>query len=282
MGERSLAAKVAVVTGASRGVGKGIAEALGDAGATVYVTGRTQRDGTAVGSLTGNFEDTAEEVTRRGGAGIAVRCDHRDDESVRALFATVARDHGRLDILVNNAWGGYESLHEGAYEQFGKRFWEQPVSVWDDMFVPGVRGQYVASAIAVPLLIAAGGGLIVNVSSFAGTEGDANLAYAVAKATTDRTTAAMASQLRDHEIAVVALYPGLVRTEGILKWKDYLDLSNSESPELVGRAVVALARDPELLERSGKVQVVAELAEELGFTDVDGTRPRSLRRTVEV
>jgi dehydrogenase/reductase SDR family member 1 len=275
-----LPGKVAVVTGASRGVGKGIALALASEGATVYVTGRST-PGRPTGSLAGTVEDTAREVAARGAEAVAVHCDHRDDEQVRALFERVEDERGGVDILVNNVWGGYELLHEGRYELFTKPFWEQPVSLWDAMFSAGVRAHYVASLLAAPSLIRRGGGLIVNVSSFAGAGFEDNVALGVAKGATDRLAQSTARDLRDHGVAVVALYPGLVRTEGVLKWKDFIDLGNSESPEFVGRAVAALASDPDVLERSGEILVVAELAREYGFTDVDGAQPESLRPQFE-
>jgi NAD(P)-dependent dehydrogenase (short-subunit alcohol dehydrogenase family) len=256
---------IALVTGASRGVGKGVALALGDAGATVYVTARTAS----------TLEQTAAEVTARGGSGIAVRCDHRDDEAVRRVFSRVPR----LDVLVNNVWGGYELLHQGDYERFTAPFWESPLELWDAMFAAGARAHYVASRLAVHSMT--DGGLIVNVSSFAARNPREVVPLGVAKAATDRLTALTAEQLRERGIAVVSLYPGLVRTEGILKWKDYLDLSNSESPWFVGRAVAALAADPNVLDKTGETLVVAELAMEYGFTDEDGAQPRSLRPEFE-
>jgi NAD(P)-dependent dehydrogenase (short-subunit alcohol dehydrogenase family) len=256
---------IALVTGASRGVGKGVALALGDTGATVYLTGRTSAP----------LEETAAEVTARGGEGIALTCDHRDDEAVKNAFSRIAH----LDLLVNNVWGGYKLLHEGEYESFGAPFWESPLELWDAMFDAGVRAHYVASRHAVPLM--ARGGLIVNISSFAAMNPKEVVPLGVAKVATDRLSELAAEQLRERGIAVVSLYPGLVRTEGILKWKDYIDLSNSESPWFVGRAVVALAGDPNIQDRTGETLIVAELAEEYGFTDEDGAQPRSLRSEFE-
>jgi NAD(P)-dependent dehydrogenase (short-subunit alcohol dehydrogenase family) len=279
---RSLTRNVAVVTGASRGVGKGIAEELGAAGAVVYVTGRSVRGEAATVALPGTVDETADRVTRAGGTGVALHCDHRDDSQVEAVFRRVGAERGRLDLLVNNVWGGYEGLHEGRYEEFTKPFWEQPVTLWDAMFSAGVRAHYVASALAARMMVAQGRGLIVNVSSFAGAGREPNVALGVAKGATDRLTASTAGQLRGHGVAVVSLYPGLVRTEGILKWADQIDLSNSESPRFVGGAVAALASDPNVLDRTGQVLVAAELAEEYGFTDVDGEQPRSLRSEFEV
>ena len=275
MTEVRLRGKVALVTGASRGVGKGIALAVADAGATVYVTGRSVARAPTT-SLPGTIEQTAVETGAR-----AIRCDHRDDDSVRAAFEQIEREQGALDVLVNNVWGGYELLHEGRYDTFARPFWEAPLSLWDGMFSAGVRAHYVASALAVPLLLRRRGGLIVNVSSFAAANPKEVVPLGVAKAATDRLSALMAEQLREHGVAVVSVYPGLVRTEGILKWRDYIDLSNSESPWFVGRAVAALASDDDVLARTGQTLVAAELAEEYGFTDEDGARPRSLRPQFE-
>jgi dehydrogenase/reductase SDR family member 1 len=272
-----LAGKTAIVTGASRGVGRGIAEGLGAAGAVVYVSGRSVHGSPTTVALAGTIEETADAVKRAGGTGIAFRCDHRDDSDARALFRRVEAERGRLDVLVNNVWGGYEGLHEGKFQEFGKPFWEQPIALWDAMFAAGVRAHYVASAFAARMMVAQGSGLIVNVSSFAGAGEEPNVAIGVAKGATDRLTASAASQLRKHGVAVVSLYPGLVRTEGVLTWADHLDLSNSESPQFAGRAVAALATDPGVLERTGQVLVAAELAAEYGFTDIDGRQPRSLR-----
>lgn len=275
----TLDGRVALVTGASRGVGKGIAQALGEAGATVYLTGRSADGGEPTTSLPGTIEQTAAVVAERA---VPVRCDHRDDESVRSVFDRIEREQARLDVLVNNVWGGYELLHEGRYETFGGPFWKAPLSMWDGMFSSGVRAHYVASTFAVPLMLKEGRGLIVNVSSFAAANPKENVALGVAKVATDHLTALMAEHLREQRIAVVSLYPGLVRTEGVMKWKDYLDLSNSESPRFVGRAVVGLAADEHVLERSGERVDVAEVAHEYGFTDEDGAQPRSLREQYEV
>lgn len=274
---RMLEERVAVVTGASRGVGKGIALALGDAGATVYVTGRTERPGQAVGGLGGTIHDTARLVTERGGVGIAVRCDHRDDEQTRALFACVAGEQGgRLDLLVNNVWGGYEHFYDGTEFWKEEHFWDAPLSRWDAMFGAGVRAHYAASALAIPLMLPRRRGLIVNVSFHEAQNDRAALPYGLAKAADDRMALLMANAVREFGIAVVALYPGLVRTESVLAAGDHFDLSNAESPEFTGRAVAHLAADPSVMERSGRVLVAAMLAQEYGFTDVDGEQPRPI------
>lgn len=275
-GAKPLSGKVALVTGASRGVGRGIAVGLGEAGATVIVTGRTEREGDAAVALPGTIGSTADEVTAAGGRGLPVRCDHADDAQTRAVFDRIVRDYdGRLDILVNNVWGGYEHFYDGTQFWLEKGFWTTPVDRWDKSFAAGVRAHYVCSVLAAPLMIARRGGLIVNISFVAATQNDAGVAYAAAKAADDRMAAAMAHELRPHGVAAVSLYPGLVRTEGVLKAGDFFDLTNSESPQFCGRVVAALATDPALMQKTGNVFWVAELAQQYGIADIDGARPLS-------
>jgi dehydrogenase/reductase SDR family protein 1 len=272
----SLASKVAVVTGASRGVGRGIALGLGEAGATVYVTGRSVRGHTTDSAVAGNIDDTAEEVTKLGGVGVPVRCDHRDDAQVAALFQRVAETSGRLDVLVNSVWGGYVNMVEDGTFTWEQPFWRQPLWRWDAMFDSGVRACYVASHLAAKVMVGKGSGLIVALSQWAGQKYKGNVIYGAAKIATDRMISDMAHELRPHGIAAVSLYPGMVRTERVMQFAEYLDLSNSESPQFLGRAVAALAADPAVVEKSGQVLVAAKLAEEYGFTDVDGRKPRAL------
>lgn len=269
-----LKGKVAVVTGASRGVGKGIALGLGEAGATVYVTGRTAEEGTDVERLGGTVFSTAGEVTAVGGKGIGVHCDHRDDSQVQALFQRVQEESGRLDILVNNAWGGYERMeHDGEFTWL-KPFWEQPIWRWDAMFDGGVRAAFVASALAAKKMIEQESGLIVNISFWAAQKYMANVPYGAAKAAVDKLTADMAHEAAQFNIAVISLYPGLVRTESVLRAAEYFDMSNSESPQFTGRVIAALAADPDIMRRTGKVWIGAALAEEYGIPDIDGKQPR--------
>lgn len=272
-----LRGKVALVTGASRGVGRGVALGLGEAGATVFVTGRTEEEMKGAIPVAGTIHKTAAEVTALGGRGVAVRCDHTDDAQTRAVFERIAREQGRLDVLVNAAWGGYEHFWDGTRFWEEKGFWTTPVSRWDRMFAAGVRTQYVCAVLAAPMMIANKSGLIVNISSFAAEHVNHGVAYGVAKSASDRMAACMAHELRPHNVAAVSLYPGLVRTESVLKAGEHFDLSNSESPQFIGRAVAALAADPELMARSGQALVAAELAEIYRFADVDGRQPTSLR-----
>jgi len=267
----SLQGKVAVVTGASRGAGRGIALALGDLGAIVYVTGRSVRGEPTTENLPGTIEETAEMVTARGGNGIAVRCDHTVDSDVEKLFARVQREHGRLDLLVNNAWGGYEH-HD--YRKFAAPFQEQPLRHWDGMFTAGVRAALVASRLAASIVLPQRAGLIINITVWDRDKYLGNLFYDLAKAAINRMTYGMARELRPHNIAVVAVAPGFIRTERVAASfeavgnKEYLNFT--ESPEYVGRAVAALACDPNVLQHSGNVLTAGDLAEKYGFTDVDG------------
>jgi dehydrogenase/reductase SDR family protein 1 len=210
------------------------------------------------------------------GRGTAIRCDHRVDAEVEAAFRRMLTEAGRVDVLVNNVWGGYERMVEGGEFTWPKPFWEQPLWRWDAMFSAGVRAHYHASQLVAPSMIAQRSGLIVNISFWAAQKRIGNVAYGVAKAATDKLTADMAVELRPHGVTVVSLYPGLVRTEHVMEAAAYLDLSNSESPEFVGRAVVALAMDPDAIRHTDKVLIAAALAHEYGFTDIDGTTPRPL------
>ena len=183
------------------------------------------------------------------------------------------REANTIDILVNNVWGGYEDMVEDGVFTWPKPFWEQPLWRWDAMFAAGVRAHYRASQLAAPAMIAQRRGLIVNVSFWAAQKHIGNVVYGVSKAATDKLTADMAIELKPYNVTVVSLYPGLVRTEKVMEAAEWLDLSNSESPEFVGRAVVALATDPQAIRYTGKVLVAAALAQEYGFTDTDGKVP---------
>jgi dehydrogenase/reductase SDR family protein 1 len=267
--ERPLRGQVAVVTGSSRGIGKGIALELGVAGATVYVTGRTVDD--AASELPGTVGATASEVTALGGQGIAARCDHGDDAQVKALFERVRDEQGRLDILVNNAFTlPDEPIFDG-------KFWEHDVALWDRLIHVGCRGHYVASHAAVPIMIERKSGLIVNISSFAGAAYIFSVPYGVGKAAVDRMAKDMSVELRPYGITAVSLWPGVVRTEYLTRahaaGEVPFSIEDGESPRFTGRGVVALASDPERLQRSGQVIPVIDLAAAYGFTDIDGRSP---------
>ena len=249
---------VAVVTGGSRGIGRGIASELARSGAKVFVTGRTETDLATIGEGT-----------------IGIRCDHTVDSDVEAAFGRMAQD-GPIDVLVNNVWGGYERMVDNGEFTWVKPFWQQPLWRWDAMFAAGVRAHYHASQLAAPGMVARRRGLIVNLSHWAAQKHLGNVAYGVSKAATDKMTAHMAAELQPHGVAVVSLYPGMVRTEKVMASAAWLDLSNSESPEFIGRAIAALAADSDVMRHTGKVLVAAALALDYGFIDVDGKSPRPL------
>lgn len=277
---------VAIVTGASRGAGRGIAQELGAAGACVYVTGRSTRlepaqaygqlmELSKLDRLPGSIDDTADEVTRAGGRGIAVRCDHTREEDVAALFARVRREQGRLDLLVNNAWGGHESF-DGVFDA---PFWQHPIAHWDSMFDRGVRNHLLASRQAAPWFVEQKRGLIVTTTYWdRGHYLRGNLFYDLAKATMCRFAFDMAQELKPHGVASVAVSPGWMRTEFVLaghhadetNWQQRPALARTESPRYLGRAVAALATDANVLRRTGEVLRVGDLAHEYGFTDIDG------------
>ena len=275
--DRSLTDRVTVVTGASRGVGRAIAAVLGERGATVYVTGRSTRAGSTEPEIGGTIEETAKLVESRGGHGIAVHCDHAGDADVEALFARVRDEQGRLDVLVNNVWGGYEG-HDVA--TFNDPFWQQPLGKrWDGMYVAGVRAHFAASGLAAPLLIEAQHGLIVNTIAWLHGVYLGNLFYDTAKAAIARMALGMGRELRPHGVASVALACGFMRTERILHAHSQqpFDLSVTESPEYAGRAVAALAADPDVLRHTGQTLAVGDLAREYDFTDTDGRQPEAFR-----
>jgi len=249
---------VAVVTGATRGVGRGVASELARAGARVFTTGRSAETHQHQSHIT------------------HLRCDHRHDAETVAAFTRILDASGKVDLLVNNVWGGYESMIENGVFTWSKPFWEQPLWRWDAMVGAGARASYHASQLAAPSMVAQRRGLIVNISFWAAQKHIGNVAYGVSKAATDKMTADMAVELKPHNVAVVSLYPGLVRTEKVMEAAQWLDLSNSESPEFIGRAVAALAADADVHRHSGKVLVAAALAAEYGFTDIDGKAPRAL------
>jgi dehydrogenase/reductase SDR family member 1 len=250
--------KVALVTGATRGVGKGVALGLADAGFSVYATGRSMAQ------------------THLGEGIVPVACDSSDDEAIARVFGRIRHERGRLDVLVNSAWGGYERMVEGGQFTWPAPFWEQPLWRWDAMVTVGVRGAFVASQHAARLMVPAHRGLIVHLSHWAAQKYIGNVLNGVSKAATDKLAADMAHELTPHGVTVVSMYPGLVRTEAVLAAAGVFDLSNSESPQFIGRAVAALSADAEALRRTGHVVVAAALAREYGFTDVDGHQPRPL------
>lgn len=266
--------RVIVVTGASRGAGRGIATALGATGATVYVTGRTLEEGNS--ELPGTVPATAAAISAAGGKGIAVACDHGDDAQVQALFEQVREEQGRLDILVNNA----TCLPDGLTDK--GPFWEKPLTL-TDLWNVGMRSHYCAAYFAAPLLLANGEGLVVNTSSFGGRIYMHGPAYGAGKAAADKMAHDMAVDFKPYNVAVISLWMGLLlteRTRRVFEAEPEMYASmvdTAEHPEFSGRVIDALARDPTLMEKSGQVWIGAELGEEYSVQDIDGKQPMSHR-----
>ena len=244
----------ALVTGASRGIGRGVAIGLAEAGYQVFATGRSIASADLPAAVQW------------------IVCDHTNDGEVEAAFAQLPP----LDVLVNSSWGGYERMLEDGKFTWGAPFWEQPAHRWTSMMDAGVRAAFVASQHAARKMVPAKRGLIVNISFWPAQKYVGNAVYGIAKAATDKLTSDTAHELRAHNVSVVSLYPGLVRTEAVMAAAEWLDLSNSESPEFIGRVIAALAADPRLMERSGQALVAASLALEYGVKDIDGKQPRPL------
>ena len=275
-----LRGRVAVVAGGTRGAGRGIAVTLGAAGATVYVTGRSVRGRSAMGSRPETIEETAEMVEARGGTGIAVQADHTVVEDVRALFDRVAREqNGRLDLLVNDIWGGDE------LSEWGTPFWEQSLSNALLMQERAVWSHLITSYHAAPLMVARRRGLIVEITDGVDYAYRGNLPYSLAKVSTIHLAAAMAEDLRPHAVTALAVTPGFLRSEAMLdhfgvteeNWRDGADKDPhfiaSETPYYIGQGIAALAADPHVADKSGRTLSSWGLAHEYGFTDVDGSRP---------
>jgi NAD(P)-dependent dehydrogenase (short-subunit alcohol dehydrogenase family) len=273
----SLSGKVAVVTGASRGIGKGIALALAAEGATVYVTGRTVIPGSY--PLPGTVGETAQQCTERGGKGVAVPVDHANDEQVAALFERVAKDEKRLDILVNNAFALPEDL------TVAKPFWEKPLSNLD-MFEVGVRSNFVAAWHAAKIMVPQESGLIAAISGYVGVTYTYGVIFGTCKSAVDRMARDMAVELKPHNVTSLSLWQGLTFTERAernlnrnpeMKKLTVTDPLIGCTPEYPGRVIAALVKDPDLLERSGGTFITAELAREYGVKDIDGKVIPSLR-----
>lgn len=278
----SLKGEVALVTGGTRGIGKGIAMELAAAGATVYVTGRTKT--AKQEGVGGSLDETVEEIKAVGGVGVGVVCDHSKDEDVKALFEQIVAEVGRLDILVNNAYAAVNAV--GEYS--GKKFWEAPEWMWDCVNNVGLRNHYLCTYHAARLLmVPRGTGFIVNVSSYGGLRYVFNPAYGVGKAAMDRMAADCGSELRSSGITMISLMPGAVRTEEIMAKIDGEMMAarpgmrerflQGETTAFPGRCIVALAQDPHLLTKSGKILLTCDLADEYGLVDVDGRVPINIR-----
>ena len=260
MNIKPLQEKIALVTGGTRNVGKGIAIGLGEAGAIVYVTGRSIVDKDVKG------------ITSAGGRGIALVCNHENDEEVKKVFEHIKEKEGKLDILVNNAWGGYNRLrNRKKYKGFKWKevFWKQPLELWDEMNNVGVRSNYIASVYATELMLRQKSGLIVNISFYASRKYYGNVIYGVAKAAVDKMTMDMSEELKKYKVACVSLYPGYIDDKKSKKTPN----PKKETSIFVGRAITALASDKNIMKKTGQILVAAKLASEYGFTDVDGIQP---------
>ena len=273
----ALTGKVAVVTGSSRGIGKGIALVLGEQGATVYVTGRTVTPDTY--ELPGTAGETAAEVTRRGGKGVAVGVDHGDDEQVAALFEQVKPESERLDILVNNAFSLPENLTDIA------GFWEKPLpslQMWD----VGVRSSYGAAWHAAKIMVPQNSGLIVAISGYTGVTFTYGTVFGKAKSAADRMARDMAVELQPYSVASMSLWQALTLTERAqrnlasiphLQGAASTTLADGSTTEHPGRVIAASASDPHIMKRSGGTFITAEVAQDYGITDIDGKVIPSLR-----
>jgi NAD(P)-dependent dehydrogenase (short-subunit alcohol dehydrogenase family) len=271
---KPLAGKVAVVAGATRGAGRGIACMLGEAGATVYCTGRSVRGAPSTKGRPETTDETAEMVAARGGTGIAVQVDHTVGEQVRRLFERVDSEQGRLDVLVNNVNG--DDL-----TSWGKSFWQESLDTGFRMIERGVHTHLITTHAAIPLLLRQGRGLIAGISD----RGFPTFYYGFVKKSVMTIAELLAAELRPRGVAAVAVTPGFLRSEAMLErfgvteanWRDAVKVdpyfAGSETPFYVGRAVAALAADPKVILKTGKVLSSWELADEYGFTDVDGERP---------
>jgi len=265
--------KIALVTGASRGIGRGIAIALAKSGATIYITGRTENEKHNTTKLSGTIYETEKQIIANGGKCKAIRCDHTNDQEVVKVFKHIFETHNKIDILVNNVWGGYEYFNDGTEFWLEEGFWDSPISRWDKMFSSGVRAAYFASSQAAQKMTEQKSGIIFNLSFWAAQRNDKGVAYCTSKAATDKMTEAMAYELYKFDIPVISLYPGIVRTEAVLENKKHFDLSNSESPEFVGMVIAKIASDKKAIDKTGKILIVAKEAMKYGIKDIDGKQP---------
>ena len=275
---KSLTGKIAIVTGSSRGVGKGVALGLAANGATVYVTGRTEDDDELPDFVKGtSIHNTAKEVRRLGGIGIAHRCDFSNDDEIKALFERVKEEQGRLDILVNNAWAGAKHVMNDYF--WNKSFWDQPISLLDDFYTVGLRSAYLCSQYAAKIMTEQKSGLIVNISFYSAKMFYITPVHGIIKAAVDKMTADTARELKDSGVRVFSLYPGSVLTEGMKEAAKYdasINTGDMESPKYVGLCIAALSADGKTIEHSGSVLLTGDIGKKYGFTDIDGKHPKTL------
>lgn len=277
---RPLTGKVALVAGGTRGGGRGVAVALGAAGATVYVSGRSSAAGRSDLDRPETIEATAQAVTAAGGLGIPVRTDHSRPEEVRVLVDRIAAEQsGRLDVLVNSVWGG-DPLTDWEHP-----LWEQDLDTGIRLLRQAVETHVITSRFALPLMVARRSGLVVEVTDGNTARYRGSFFYDLAKSSVIRLAVAQAAELKPHGVAAVAITPGFLRSEAMLEtfgvtednWRDGVakdaNFAHSETPAYLGRAVAALAADPGIMAKSGRALATWGLYEEYGFTDADGTQP---------
>lgn len=264
--------RITLVTGGSRGVGKGAAMGLAEAGATVIVTARTRASGDA--EWPGSLDETIAEIEQAGGKGLGLLCDHADDDAVRGVFERIQCEFGRLDVLVNNVFAAPNTMPVNV------PFWKTPISLWDTMQRVGLRSHYVASQFAVPLMLPQNKGLIVNTSSGGGVRYTFNVPFGVQKSGVDRMARDMAHELKPYGITACSIWPGYIKSEKLAAQPDRvppalakLIAERGETPLFVGRAIASLAADPDVIARTGQILLASELAVDYGFTDVDGRVP---------
>jgi len=278
----SLQGKICVVTGAARGIGRGIALQLGGAGATVYITGRTES----------NLNDCAQEIVNRGGKAIPVLMDHATDSDVVGLFDRIKNEqNNKLDLLVNNAYAGVSLIDKSA----GKKFWEtDPIQTWDTINGVGLRNHYICTTLASRIMVEQRSGIIINISSYGGLKYLFNCAYGIGKAACDRMAADCGHELKKYNVTCISLWPGPVRTEYIQE--NIIDkavekgkglgqakiFEKGETIEFAGRSIVHLAADPNILKKTGRILETADLACEYGFIDIDGVMPICTRKVKDL
>ena len=280
----SLKNKIALITGASRGAGRGIALELANAGAKVYITGRSRK-----GSSTTQYDDltldnTVDIISSAGGIAIPLSCDHTKEEQIKDVFHQIEQDEGKLDILVNNVWGGYTGEFgklDIETHSFTAPFWEQPLWRYDRMFQASARAHFIASQLAAPIMIRNKSGLIVTTSFWDDFKYISNLPYDLVKAFKNRMSYGMAIELKQYSITVLTLSLGWIRTEHLKRlfnlddfnYKEKEGFEKTESTRFAGRAIVALAEDNDAIKHTGRIYTTAELSGIYNFTDLDGTQP---------
>jgi len=268
----SLQGKICLVTGATRGIGRGIALQLGAAGATVYITGRTLNN--KVNAVGSSLEEVAQEIDDRGGQCVPIQCDHSDDNQVKQLFENIKeKENGRLDILVNNAYAGVDPI----FNSFKTKFYDLEPTMWDDINNVGLRNHYFCTVYAARMMVERKNGLIITISSVGGLRYLFNVPYGIGKAACDRMMADCAVELKRENVACISLWPGPVLTEKIEEMlknstdeKMKLTFLNGETPEFSGKCISQLASDPNIMRKSGRILMTSDLGDEYGIKDING------------